>query len=224
MKSYNPKPDLWSKIQQRKDFDLQVKEHVPNLPVKMPKADLWDSIESELDQKTPLIPLWKYGIAAASIALILALSGIAYLQFDEKEAKTPLVTEVSIPSTKLETIDKNLEGEPEALKTEVIKPETPLPATSRKTSPQRETIAPIELPELNLEDLNIKNTFVSDLIIPPTTVAEAPKTLHQVSISWSKIKPKMQITTGFGRKESELSQKQQASSEQKAHVTLEINN
>ena len=226
MKEYSPKPDLWSKIQQRKDFDSQVKEHIPNLPVKMPKADLWDAIEKELDQKTPIIPLWKYGMAAAAIALILAFSGIAYFELGEKEEETPLITEVSLPPTEIETIDTNpkAETESENLKPDLIKAETPILSKPRQSSTQRETITPIETQELNLSDLSIENTFVSELIIPPAAEVEPPKTLHQVTISWSKIKPKMQITTGFGRQDPELNQKQQASTDQKAQVTIDINN
>ncbi|WP_339877034.1 hypothetical protein [uncultured Algoriphagus sp.] len=226
MKEYSPKPDLWSKIQQRKDFDSQVKEHIPNLPVKMPKADLWDAIEKELDQKTPIIPLWKYGMAAAAIALILAFSGIAYFELGEKEAETQLITEVSLPPTEIETINTNPKAktESENLKPDLIKAETPILSKPIQSSTLRETITPIETPELNLADLSIENTFVSELIILPAPEIEPPKTLHQVTISWSKIKPKMQITTGFGRQESELNQKQQASADQKAQVTIDINN
>ncbi len=198
MKTHNPKPDLWSKIKQRKDFDLQVKEHVPHLPVKMPKADLWNAIEIELDQKSPIIPLWKYGMVAASIALILALSGIAYLQVSEKGTDPPMITEVSMPAAEIETIDKNLgvETEPEVVRPEASIPEISKTVTSQKKLPQRKKIAPIELPELDLEELTIENTFVSELIIPTKPEVEAPKTLHKVRISWG-IQDKSKLRTTF---------------------------
>lgn len=55
---HSPNSDLWSKIQQRKDFDSQVKMHASNLPEKAPKVDLWSSIEKELEQK---LLLFHYG-------------------------------------------------------------------------------------------------------------------------------------------------------------------
>lgn len=199
MKKYSPKPDLWSKILDRKEFDSQVQDHVINLPERMPKADLWNAIENELDRKKPLIPLLKYGLTAASIALILALSGIAYLQFGGKTQDTQLITEVSMPSAEIESIDKNLEGE---IEPDVVRPEASIQEisktdTSQKKLPQREKIAPIELPELDLEELTIENTFVSELIIPTKPEVEAPKTLHKVRISWG-IQDKSKLRTTFG--------------------------
>lgn len=224
MKEYNPKPDLWSKIQQRKDFDLQVKEHVSNLPEKMPKADLWSAVERELDQKKPVIPLWKYGMVAASIGLILTLAGIAYLEFGETDVKHQMVAGENTPSTELIMPEEKPITETElALNTtEETQLEKPNTNISPKHPVSRETIAPIKLPKLDLADLTIENTYVMELIIPPATAHETPKTLHQVSISWSKIKPGIQLKTPFGRQESELGQK--ASIDQASQVILEINN
>lgn len=224
MKEYSPKPDLWSKIQQRKDFDSQVKEHIPNLPVKMPKADLWEAIEKELDQKTPIIPLWKYGMAAAAIALILAFSGIAYFELGEKEVETPLITEVSLPPTEIETIDLNPEAETEFedLKPEVSKPETPILSKPRQSSTLRETITPIEPPELNLADLSIENTFVSELIIPPAAEVEAPQTLHKVRISWG-MQEKSKLQTKFGSSSPEDVSNQQLGLANQPKNSIKIN-
>jgi hypothetical protein len=51
------------------------------------------------------------------------------------------------------------------------------------------------------------------LQLPETEAPETQiqKTMHQVTISWSKIKPGLQVKTSFGRMESELGQKPQAS-------------
>lgn len=224
MKKYSPKPDLWSKILERKEFDSQVKDHVTNLPVKMPKADLWEAIEKELDQKTPIIPLWKYGMAAAAIALIFALTGIAYFEFGEKEVETKLITKVSLPSTEIETIETNPEAEtkPEDLKTEVIKPETPIVSKPRQSSPQSETITPIEPPELNLADLSIENTFVSELIIPPAPEVEVPQTLHKVRISWG-MQEKSKLQTKFGSSSPEDISNQQLGLANQPKNSIKIN-
>lgn len=226
MNEYSPKPDLWSKIQQRKDFDSQVKAHVSNLPERMPKADLWSAIEPLLDQKTPVIPLWKYGMAAASIALILAFSSIAYLHLGEKVVNTQLSTEANTTAPTHSIIDENVNTEtgPSYAEPKQIAMEKPQTMVTQKQSNKREMASPIQLPEPDLTDLNIENIFISEVIIPPTPEKEVPKTLHQVSISWSKIKPRMKVKTQFGQQELELGQKSQASVDPIGQVTIEINN
>ena len=207
MKSYNPKPDMWSKIQQRKNFDSQVKEHVPNLPVKMPKVDLWEAIESELDQKTPIIPLWKYGIAAASIALILALSSIAYIEFGSKDLVSPLTTEVTDPLTnevteKTPELNTTSKTEPTERKSAVESPkQIEVKESNRNVPDQKENnrILPvtIEIPRLELQEINIETYLISELITPPATDNEGPKTLHKVRISWG-MQEKTKLQTKFG--------------------------
>ncbi|REG90537.1 hypothetical protein [Algoriphagus antarcticus] len=223
---HSPKPDLWSKIQQRKNFDSQVNAHAANLPVQMPKADLWSDIESKLDQKAPVIPFWKYAMAAASIMLILALSGIAYLQFGEKEVDTSLITEVITQAPALNTIgeDQAIKTEPAFVEPEQIALETAEPKMTQKQTINRETSAPIEFPKLTLAELSVENTLISKLNIPPAPEKEVAKTLHQVSISWSKIKPRIQVKTQFGQQELELGQTSQASVDHIGQVTIEINN
>lgn len=199
MKEYSPKSDLWSKIQQRRDFDSQVKTHVQSLPAKMPKADLWLAIESELDQKTPLIPIWKYGVAAASIALIITISSISYLQFREKEVATQVITELTVPNTQLNTIDENVVTaiEPALMIPQQIEQESAKSNTYQTQAINRETQAPINVPQVDLATLSIQNTFVSELIIPPTPELKPLKTLHEVRISWG-ITGKNKLRTIFG--------------------------
>ncbi|PZX50223.1 hypothetical protein [Algoriphagus chordae] len=197
MNEYSPKPDLWSKIQQRRDFDSQVASHARNLPERMPKADLWNSIESELDKKTPVVPLWKYGMAAASIALILAISGIAYLQFGDKDTEAQLITERSPVSTEpiatetIPPIQKESE-ESNAIEIKVEQPTAPLRKEVVKNIP-----TPIEIPTLDLPDLSIENTLISEVIIPKTAEVEVPQTLHKVQISWG-FQDKSKLRTTFG--------------------------
>ncbi|SFT99467.1 hypothetical protein SAMN04489724_3253 [Algoriphagus locisalis] len=204
MKSYNPKADLWSKIEQRKDFDLQVKEHVPNLPVKMPKADLWDSIESELDQKTPVIPLWKYVMVAASIALILAVTGIAYLEFGENTVVTPLTTDITVKAPEMNAPAKSEPAE--------IKPKAEIPTQNEAKESitnipeQKETnrISPvsIEISTLDLPEIDIESSLISEVIIPPAPEKGELQTLHRVRISWG-MQEKSKLQTRFGSSPSE---------------------
>ncbi|SFB57339.1 hypothetical protein [Algoriphagus aquimarinus] len=199
MNEFSPKPDLWSKIQRRKDFDLQVNAHVANLPERMPKADLWSAIGSELDRKNPVIPLWKYGMAAASTALILALSGLAYLEFGEKDVETPLITEVEVETPDLNKTDINplIEVDPASMNLELIEVEKPNTTTSQLKETTRITPAPIAAPALDLPDLTIENTLISEIIIPIVPEQEAPQTLHKVQISWG-FQDKKKLRTSFG--------------------------
>ncbi|MEB2781632.1 hypothetical protein U3A58_14640 [Algoriphagus sp. C2-6-M1] len=201
---YSLKPDLWSKIQQRKDFDSQVKEHAQNLPESMPKMDLWNAIEHELDRKTPVIPLWKYGRVAASVGLILVLSGIAYLQFGEKDVGTQMVTEVDVQIPEVNLLDQQTKIQPESSveKFKQIEPDNPKPNIIQKKLSDRETTDPIVFPKLDLPDLDTKNKFVSKLIIAHSLEAEEPETLHKVRISWG-IQEKSKIRTTFGASDPE---------------------
>ncbi len=224
MKEHFPKQDLWGKIQQRKDFDSQVEEHVLKLPLKIPNADLWASIERKLDQKAPVSPLWKYGMVAASFAMLMALSGIIYFQFRANDPVTELISvNHQLDPTSSSTFEKIA---PKTEQTLVISEETKTKETknipSKKQSIERETTVPIELPNRSLADLGFKLTFKSELIIPPLPEREPTKTLHQVSISWSKLKPGIQLKTPYGRQYSELGQT--ASTDKIGQVTLEIKN
>jgi hypothetical protein len=217
MTEYNPKPDLWSKIQQRKDFDSQVKGHVTNLPGRMPKADLWAGIESELDRKTPVIPLWKYGMSAASIALILALSGIAYLEFGKKDMETPLITEVIPETPELNTTETKVpvETEPAVETSEQIEVEKPKTNATQQKLSNRVSPTAIEIPRLDLPDISIENSLISEVIIPPTSEQEAPETLHKVRISWGiQDKSKLRSTFGSGTPE-DISERQIGRADQK---------
>ncbi|WP_192346514.1 hypothetical protein [Algoriphagus sp. Y33] len=224
MNKYNPKQDLWSKIQQRKDFDLQVKEHVANLPERMPKADLWNTIERELDNKTPVIPLWKYGLVAASIALILAVSSIAYLKFGDKDVKPQLITEVNAPSPELIIPDEKPIAETESPLNAAV--ESQLEKTRTNASPKqpvkRETIVAIELPKLDLEDLAIENTVVSELKAPSIPEPEELQTLHRVKISWG-FQDKKKLQTTFGSSNPENIDNQQIGRSEQPKNSIKIN-
>lgn len=223
MKEYNPKPDLWSKIQQRKAFDLQVKEHVSNLPEKMPKADLWTAIERELDQKKPVIPLWKYGMVAASIGLILALSGIAYLQFGQEKVEKELVTEVikEIPELNATDITFPVETEPALVKPEQIEVEKLYTNDPQQKVVNRISPDYIKIPTLKSPVITINNSLISEVIIPPTSEQEAPQTLHKVKISWG-FQNKSKLRTTFGVSDPEYITNQQMGRADQAPSSIKI--
>lgn len=225
MKEFSPKPDLWSKIQQRKDFDSQVKSHVPNLPQRMPKAELWNAIEEELDRKKPVIPLWKYGWVAAAIALILVVSGIMYLQIDENEteSETPLLTEVqtSTPDT----------GNPERTKATPLKPEevnqpsidekSLTENNSQKTKINREKFVEIEAPALEIKELTIENNLVSEIITPSVPEVAPVSTYHKVQISWG-FQERGKLKTTFGSHSPEEISNSQTSRANSSNNSIKI--
>lgn len=218
MKEYSPKPDLWSKIQEKKDFDIQVKAHVPNLPQRMPKAGLWDAIEQELDRKKPVVPLWKYGMVAASIALIVALSGIVYLQFGEKVTQTELITEVDPPSAEIRV--------PQNEETEEVVPTFNPPAKTADNKPQevrvnREPAAAIEITPLEINDLTIENTLISEVIIPPAPDVLPPETYHKVQISWG-FQERTKLKATFGSQSPESITNSQTSRANSSNNSIKI--
>ncbi|UZD24663.1 hypothetical protein PBT90_14875 [Algoriphagus halophytocola] len=199
MKEYSPKPDLWSKIQKQKDFDSQVKMHAANLPIREPKAELWSDIEQELDQRKPVVSLWKYGLAAAAIALIVVIAGTAYLQLGEKESEVPLITANDTNTTAVEIPETENPPQPE---TEKPTPEPKQVLASGEEKPKQKSINrastdPIEVPPLRVSDLSIEKNLVADIIIPPTPEVEPQKTYHKVAISWG-LQERVKFKTNFG--------------------------
>lgn len=221
---HSPNSDLWSKIQQRKDFDSQVKMHASNLPEKAPKVDLWSSIEKELEQKTPVVPLWKYGMAAASIALILALCGISYLEFGRKDAVTPLTTEVSVKNPELNTASKIGTDETKSAVETPSQIEAEKSNTNVSEQKVNDRISPvtIELPTLDLPEIRIETSLISEVIIPPVPVREAPQTLHKVRISWG-MQEKSKLQTKFGSSTPEDISNQQLGLANQPKNSIKIN-
>lgn len=212
MKKYSPNPDLWSKIQQQKDFDSQVKMHASNLPQRMPKADLWNAIEKELDQKKPIIPLWKYVAIAASLAFILMLSGLAYWQVGDNKIDNQLITEVVVPVEETLKPENNYPVQPESTIEKIIKSnsKTPKEETPKKTKINRDNPEPLELPAIERSGLTIENTLISELILPPKQEELAQETFHKVQISWG-LKEKIKVRTQFASRETDPLLNQQVS-------------
>ncbi len=212
MKKHSPNPDLWSKIQQQKDFDSQVKMHASNLPQRMPKADLWNAIEKELDQKKPIIPLWKYVAVAASLAFILMLSGLAFWQVGDNKTDNQLITEIVLPVEETLKPENNspvqLESTTEEIKktkANALKEETP-----EKPKIKRSNLEPLELPEIERTGGSLENTLISELILPPKQEKLAQETFHKVQISWG-LKEKIKVRTQFASRETDPLLNQQVS-------------
>lgn len=233
MKKPNLDRDLWSKIQDRKIFDSQVKMHLPNLPKREPKIDLWESIEEQLDSKKPVvIPIWGYGLVAASLALVLSVSAFLFFQRDSNNSDYDLLTDVQVEIPKSNPSDQKSDSEPKLLVETETSLEVIQPIEKKKTSPEK-TIKEsprvkesVKIPEIDFPEL--------DLSLPSTLAEnfqgtlgkeEERETLHQVSISWNKLKPRMKILTGFGKQKLDLGDQQQASVNQpKSQLTIEIKN
>ena len=199
MMEKNPKADLWSRIQEQKDFDSQVKAHIENLPQRMPKVDLWNAIENKLEDKSPIIPIWKYGMVAASMAFILALSGIAYLGWEEKNVEPPLVTEVvsetpkpNVNDTKPAIESQSIEEIPEPIKIKESLPEPP-----QNNEIKRNGMSPVEIPTIAPPELDLTKIIASEVIVPERQEIESAPTLHRVTVSWG-LQDKVKLRANFG--------------------------
>ena len=223
MKKYSPNPDLWSKIQQQKDFDSQVKMHASNLPQRMPKADLWNAIEKELDQKKPMIPLWKYVAVAASLAFILMLSGLAYWKVGDNKTDNQLITVVVVPVEETVKPENNSPVQLESTTEEIIKTKSNAlkEETPEKPKIKRSNLEPLELPEIERTGLTIENTLISELILPPKQEELAQETFHKVQISWG-LKEKIKVRTQFASRETDPFLNQQVSRMEPSKNSIKI--
>ncbi len=220
---HSPKASAWEDLLKKASFESQLENHLPTLPQFAPQDAVWEKITAELDRKK-VVPIWLRWSAAAAVIAILLFSLISIFRTEDKIQDQVLLSEkpievgnstvVAVPSetpTNTENIAANAENAPLKF--------------SPEEKPKR-SIEIIEAPKMTLPDLELSQSKNLSLKIPKTIVPEAQvqKTLHQVSISWSKIKPGLQVKTSFGRSESELGQKPQASTTQNSQITLEINN
>lgn len=220
---HSPKHDTWERILSRGEFESQLDTHLPNLPQYQPKQLTWERITEKLDQKKAT-PVWIPWSIAAAVVAILFLTGIDQ-EWIGKEAK-----ELS-PLTNRQNDAPNPDIQiPFEEKAQVAEMESTNPENEAKDSPKRKpaprAIETIEVPKMALPELNLAQTGNLSLEIQESQILEPspPKTLHQVSVSWSKIKPGLQVKTTFGRKEAELGQKPQASADPAGQLILEINN
>jgi hypothetical protein len=224
LKDHTPKADSWERILKQSEFDNQLANHLDRLPQYSPNEDTWRRITGVMDSKR-IVAIWLKWGAAASIIGVLIVAGIALSRFD-KDEETQLLSiqnsEVSAGNVAKDSISIEPSGSFQPIEHSTNIPEKKIQA---KITTKR-TVEIIEVPKISLPEL--KPTISENLSIttpePQFTEPIQPKTLHQVSISWSKIKPGLQVTTSFGRKEINPTTETQASNASASQITIEINN
>lgn len=215
---HSPKASAWEDLLKKGTFESQLENHLPTLPQFAPQDAAWERITAELDRKK-VIPLWIRWSAAAAVIAILLFSLISINRTDNGIEKQELLTEnpAEIDNSAIPVVPS-----------EVPTNKEPITDISEKASEKKvkRSVEIIEVPKMTLPDFELSQSKNLSLEIPETKAPEAQiqKTLHQVSISWSKIKPGLQVKTSFGRRESELGQKPQASATENSQIKLEINN
>lgn len=228
LKDHTPKADSWEKILQQGQFENQLANHLDRLPQFFPNERTWERITSEMDRKKA-IPIWmKWGIAASILGFLIA-GGVSLSKMESKLENqiTQVLPNQNSNATKANesqnaiTIEPTQDSSPielsNILSTEEI-------GTKRRT---KRTIEAIKVPKIDLSELielNSSENLSLSIPEPQRTEPNQPKTLHQVNISWSKIKPGLQVTTPFGRKEIDPTTKTQAATIPPSQITIEINN
>ena len=207
---HSPKASAWEDLLKKGTFENQLDSHLPTLPQFAPQDAAWERITAELDRKK-VIPIWiRWSAAAAAIAILL-FSLISIDRTDEKIQDREVLTEnpVEIDNSAVEVLPSEAPNVKETITASVEN-------APQKSSPKRKTkrsMEIIEAPKMTLPDIELSQSKNVTLKIPEPKAPEAQiqETLHQVSISWSKIKPGLQVKTSFGRMESELGQQPKAS-------------
>lgn len=225
LKDHSPNPDSWEKIVQRSDFESQLGNHLTRLPQYSPNEEAWERITSEMDRKKT-IPFWiKCSVAASLLGFLLVGGmGLKNLNSDVDNKTQDLVTENNIEPAEIERRESTLESSQSTSST-VTTIEFPLEA-STQTKPVTRKVEVIEIPKINLPELTPNHLDNLSISLPEEKISEPSKlkTLHEVSISWSKHKPGFQVKTSFGRNEGIPSPQPQASTPPPRPLILEINN
>ncbi|WP_026968616.1 hypothetical protein [Algoriphagus terrigena] len=220
---HSPKASAWEDLLKKGTFESQLDNHLPTLPQFAPQDAAWERITAELDRKK-VIPVWIRWTAAAAAIAIPLFSLISIDRTGNEIEKQELLTEnpAEIDNSAVEVTPSQAPTNKEPINT--ISEKAPEKFPPKKKT--KRSIEIIEAPKMTLPDIELSQSKNLSLKIPETKAPEAQiqKTLHQVSISWSKIKPGLQVKTSFGRRESELGQKPQASAPENSQIMLEINN
>lgn len=224
LKEHTPKHGSWEKILQQGQFDTQLANHLKDLPQFSPNEGTWERITAEMDRKK-IIPIWvKWGVAASIIGFLI-VTGIALSRFDNNE-ETQLLSIQNSEASAGYIVKDSISIEPSG-SFQLIEHRTNIPEKKiiAKINTKR-TVEIIEVPRISPPELKPNTLENLSLSLPEPQITEPsqPKTLHQVSISWSKIKPGLQVTTSFGRKEIDPLDKTQASTNSPSQITIEINN
>ncbi|MGY6522448.1 MAG: hypothetical protein ACXIUD_12000 [Mongoliitalea sp.] len=109
---FEPKANAWDKMMEQKSLDAQVRALVNELPIHLPKDELWANIQGDLNRKKPAL-IW-YGGIAASIILLLG------------------VTVLFLLSSRSSTLEKNQISTLEKQSNEEYIPSSPLKSTERE--------------------------------------------------------------------------------------------
>jgi hypothetical protein len=224
LKEYTPKSDTWGKILQQSEFENQLANHLDRLPQFSPNEESWEKITGAMDRKR-ILPIWIKWSVAASLFGSLIVAGLVLSKIDNDQETQSL----SVQNTEIfpeNSVSDSISIEP-SRSIQAIDSKGNIP--QNKVSPKiitKRTVENIEVPRISIPDLkpNISENLVLSLPEPQITEPSQQKTLHQVSISWSKIKPGLQVTTPFGRKELDPTTKTQAATIPPSHITVEINN
>jgi hypothetical protein len=227
LKEHTPNPNSWERILKQSQFENQLANHLDRLPQYPPNDESWGKITEAMDRKR-IVPIWlKWGVAA-SIVGILIIAGISVSNI-ETDPKSQ-ITQV-LPDQASGNLQKNESGNStKILPSDAFPPNESAQITSKESvaskKPTKRKVEIIEIPKINLPELkpNISENLSINIPEPQPSEPSQAKTLHQVNISWSKIKPGLQVTTSFGRKEINPTTKTQASANSQSQITLEINN
>jgi len=222
-----PKPDSWDKIMHQADFESQLGNHLSRLPQYSPNEEAWGKITGKMDRKKT-VPIWIKWSVAASILGFLCIAGLSTNRFGKNnESKNQeLQTSLSLDS-ELEKVGQD-STVTEPLQSRLLMESaigSTLEAIPEKIITRR-NVELIGLPKINLPEL--EPTHLENIHLKPrekqTSENSQPKTLHQVSISWSKIKTGFQVKTPFGEKGLDPTNQTQAASQPSQHITIQINN
>lgn len=214
---HTPRANSWEHILGENNFDSQYRRLIADLPTYTPKATSWDKINAALDKKQVVSPWFYWAAASAVIGLLL---GVGILEQDFEKTQDKALSSVDLKKAEQAIVPKQTEESTIARVLETS------PAVAQKRKTERKINEAIEIQRIALPDVKLSPDETLSLELPKTPPTEsAPlQTLHQVSISWSKIKPGLQVKTSFGRMESELGQKPQASAHHVGQLTVEIDN
>jgi len=226
MKEFNPKSDLWEKIESRRDFESQLKDLTKNLPSKEPNFSLWNQIEDKLNKEKQVYPIWRFASIAASIILILALGRIFYFKTTSDISTPDLLSENSIPSANdqnnnvLEQVISKSVPKVEAEKIEKTVTDN---STDLQKQGAREVAKPILITKPPITSLDQDLKMVSDAGIFLSQPTGKSKTFHKVTISWG-LHEKTKLRTQFGSASSDpaLSQQLGRASEYKNSIKIKL--
>lgn len=186
LNEHTPKGNAWSNLQEKRQFENQLNQHIHELPVLEPRSDTWAGIQGKMEKKKRIafyLPL----LVAASVAGILWLGSFLFNTNLEQNS------EIKNSDQFISKVDQSPESSPIQRDEEVTLPKAE-EVIPKELSNDLETGAidriieePIRLAKDWLAEMPLAPTRPMDLatrgqFIP--TLEEEKATLHQVTISW----------------------------------------